>query len=57
MEPTMSLVKNTGLLETWDEKLHREEEAAIDQQGLIKYMCPCMWCCGGGMPVLRSTLR
>jgi hypothetical protein len=50
MQPTVLLVENTGLLETWDE---RDEEAATNQWGLIKYKCPCTWCCGGGMLVLR----
>jgi hypothetical protein len=34
-------------------KLYKEEEAATNQRGLIKYTCSCTWCCGGGMPILR----
>jgi len=28
-----------------------------NELGMAKYRCPCRWCCGGGMLVLRATIK
>jgi DNA-directed RNA polymerase subunit N (RpoN/RPB10) len=55
MEPTR-LVEAIGHQETWEDKLHKEEETIIDQLGLTKYKCPCTMCFGARRPILRSTI-
>jgi hypothetical protein len=54
---TTRLVNLTSCRETWEEKLHRIKEATINELGMEKYRCLCRWCCGGGSPVLRATIR
>jgi hypothetical protein len=54
---TTRLVDLASHRETWEERLHRIEEAMENELGMAKYRCPCRWCCGGGMLVLRATIK
>jgi hypothetical protein len=54
---TTKLVDPTSRKETWEERLHRIEEAMENEFGMEKYRRPCRWCCGGGNLVLRATIR
>ncbi len=46
-----------GHQETWEEKLHKIEEATTNELGMAKYRSPCRWCCGCGKLVLRAIVK
>jgi hypothetical protein len=48
---------NARWRETWDEGLHKIEEATANELRLSKYRCPCFYCCAIGRPILKSIVK
>jgi hypothetical protein len=45
------------VIEKHGRRLDKMEEAIANELGMEKYRCPCRWCCGGGMLLLRATIK